>query len=602
MSVDIRQIGEILYLLENGLPYPTSAYSTSVPRFLLDGVYQAEPENHSARETELPFCFNKIGDELEDFEGEVTFTKSFVFPKTSAAFHRLVIDNFHHSVRLWLNGQYLGDSSEPNLPAIFNAGAALVQGGENHIKIVLSNCWDSRSLPPRQFKNHKPGWKLYAGIFGDIYIESLPDTACFKADIRTNDNAVCATLLFQTTCASPEASLELTAPDGTHICREDFRLQAADGFACHVFRQTLSSPLQWSPEHPALYCMTVFCGADKWVYRFGFRKIEARAEGILLNGKPFFLRGICRHEETHKTGRIMSNDDIEIETGLVQELGCNFVRLAHYPHSERAYTIADERGLGLWTEVANYQAGLGIIQGLFGKSSEIKSANKKSLRFIFNLLKSRNQLLDAGYLLRVRTSLLKLVELRRNHPSILFWGIGNECWSFSQKAGRVLAGIRNEMLRFDNSRPVCYAAFSLPLITRLFERSFGVMDAICANEYFGWYYGKAGSAKGFWGGLHIKYPQKSMLLTETGADSFIDDQDSQTNQCSMLTSHIQTAHETKGMSGYCIWLLKDFACPEYPKTAPTNGENCKGLLTSDLQKKKAFFEVQKLQLHRYKET
>src|SRR5262249_39337624 len=91
----------------------------------------------------------------------------------------------------------------------------------------------------------------------------------------------------------------------------------------------------WSPEDPRLYDVVVSSSGDTVTDRIGFRTIETRGSKILLNGKPIFLRGISMHEEApFRGGRASSSEDDQILLGWAKELGCNFVRLAHYPHNE----------------------------------------------------------------------------------------------------------------------------------------------------------------------------------------------------------------------------------------------------------------------------
>lgn len=106
--------------------------------------------------------------------------------------------------------------------------------------------------------------------------------------------------------------------------------------------------------------------------RIRFRFIEAHGTDILLNGKSIFLRGISIHEEAPmRPGRAWSEDDARTLLGWARELGCNFVRLAHYPHNEAMLSMADQMGLLVWGEVAVYldhSVGKSLIAPECGKS------------------------------------------------------------------------------------------------------------------------------------------------------------------------------------------------------------------------------------------
>ena len=86
-----------------------------------------------------------------------------------------------------------------------------------------------------------------------------------------------------------------------------------------------------------------------------FASIETHGTQILLNGKPIFLRGISLHEEAPiRGGRASNQQDAETLLGWARELGCNFVRLTHYPHSENMTRLADRMGLLVWSEIPVY--------------------------------------------------------------------------------------------------------------------------------------------------------------------------------------------------------------------------------------------------------
>src|SRR5262249_29378887 len=108
----------------------------------------------------------------------------------------------------------------------------------------------------------------------------------------------------------------------------------------------------WSPEKPKLYRVEITTGGDRVSEEIGFRTIETRGIDILLNGKSIFLRGIDMHEEpVNRPGRAHGEADARTLLGMAKELGCNFVRLAHYPHDESMVRNADRMGLMVWSEV-----------------------------------------------------------------------------------------------------------------------------------------------------------------------------------------------------------------------------------------------------------
>jgi len=151
---------------------------------------------------------------------------------------------------------------------------------------------------------------------------------------------------------------------------------------------------RWSPETPKLYNVILRAGEDSIEEKIGFRTIETSGTQILLNGKPVFLRGISIHAEApYRTGRANTDKDAETLLGWAKEMGCNFVRLAHYPHDETMLRAADRMGLMVWSENPVYWA--------------LQFDNPK-------VLAKAEQQLDE----EIGTS--------RNHASIILWSMANE--------------------------------------------------------------------------------------------------------------------------------------------------------------------------------
>ena len=150
----------------------------------------------------------------------------------------------------------------------------------------------------------------------------------------------------------------------------------------------------WAPENPKLYTVSISAGDDRVEDRIGFRSIAVRGADILLNGHSVFLRGISLHEENPlRGGRAFSVEDARLLLGWAKELGCNFVRLAHYPHNEHMARVADELGLMLWEEVPVYWT--------------IQWENPETLA-------------------NAKAQLTDLIMRDRNRASVIVWSVANE--------------------------------------------------------------------------------------------------------------------------------------------------------------------------------
>jgi beta-glucuronidase len=257
-------------------------------------------------------------------------------------------------------------------------------------------------------------------------------------------------------------------------------------------------------------------------------------------------------------------------------------------------------GLCAWAEIPLYQAGLGIIRFLFDKT---KRNTGKSLRALPGILWATNSLKNPVLLSKACGDLLKMLERDTNHPSVVIWGLGNECWTLNPAGAKALKWLRTRAERFDTSRLYGYSAFAMPGLSPLFERGFEATDILAINEYFGWYYGKVEQAGRFLALLARKHPQKPLLITETGADAVRGEHSglippprgtSEEYQSWLLQEQWRQMRRVPTFAGLSIWVLKDFLCPEYREDNPVPFYNLKGLLDRDGQPKLAYQQVQKL--------
>jgi beta-glucuronidase len=214
----------------------------------------------------------------------------------------------------------------------------------------------------------------------------------------------------------------------------------------------------WSPEQPTLHLARalLYAGngadpADDLADRIGFREVRVRGTEMLLNGRPMRLRGFNRHEDHPTFGCAIPVEAMVHDMDLIQDLGANCVRTSHYPNDERWLDLCDERGLLVWEE--NHARGLGVEQ-------------MQHPRF-------REQILACTR---------EMVEQHHNHPSIVLWGILNECASYAPE-GRTHYQEQFDLLKqLDPSRPTTFASCHWER-----ERCFDLPDVIGFNMYPGWY-------------------------------------------------------------------------------------------------------------------
>lgn len=326
----------------------------------------------------------------------------------------------------------------------------------------------------------------------------------------------------------------------------------------------------WSPSEPYLYDVQIIMNNDTINDQIGFRTIETRGKQILLNGKPIFLKGICLHDENPlRRSRANSVEDAQLVIDWAKELGCNFLRLAHYPHQENLVRMADKEGILLWEELPLYWG--------------IQWHNPKVLE------KAKNQFKE-------------LINRDYNRASSIIWSIANETAVIPER-NKFLGDLADYVHGLDSTRLISAACkkdqeadghpdavytYNDPLMQKL--------DIISLNEYLGWYGGSPAECQGksFKMGL-----EKPVIVSEFGGGAlqgyYADKQTrwSEEFQAYLYEESIAMFDKIDGLSGMAPWILCDFMSPLRQLHAVQDGWNRKGLISEQGKKKKAFYVLKK---------
>ncbi len=250
----------------------------------------------------------------------------------------------------------------------------------------------------------------------------------------------------------------------------------------------------WSPSQPALYTAQVRLLADDKILdqvnvRFGFRTIEARGEMLYLNDRPVFLTGFNRHEDSPRTDMSPDHALTRKELLLMKEMGCNFIRLCHYPQHPRTIESCDEIGLLVMCEIPLYMWP-GLEEGLENYRGTVASAQRQ---------------------------LTKLIDRDYNHPSVIFWSVSNEIHTQHPEVRGTNVMLVQQAKRLDPTRLAVHVSDHWQQ-GRPRADSFGEDDVICLNGYPPLKDGPA-----WWSTrleeLHREYPGKPILVTEFGGEA-----------------------------------------------------------------------------------
>ncbi|MCG8479657.1 MAG: hypothetical protein MI724_11210, partial [Spirochaetales bacterium] len=291
----------------------------------------------------------------------------------------------------------------------------------------------------------------------------------------------------------------------------------------------------------------------------GFREIRVAGTDVLLNGIPVFFRGVACHEDGLTGGKYLSEAEIRHDLETARELGCNYMRLAHYPHSRRTAEIADEMGIMLWAEIPVYWAIAFRDPETYGDAA--------------------NQLAE-------------LIARDRNRASVVIWSVGNENPDTDERLAFMTDLVR-EARRLDGTRPVSAACLVNHVENRIEDRLADELDIIGINEYFGWYDPDYEKLPAF---FRNSDPDKPVFITEFGGGALaghrgsVDEFFTEDRQRYIYERQVDIFKTISYLKGVSPWILFDFRCPRRTN-AFQRGYNRKGLLAEDKTTRKAAYYV-----------
>ena len=322
---------------------------------------------------------------------------------------------------------------------------------------------------------------------------------------------------------------------------------------------------RWQPGAPALTTVRWTCGDDTIIDRVGFRTVEVDGNRLLVNGAPTFLRGISIHGEGPSGGRRASGpDDAATLLDWAEDLGANFVRLAHYQHDEHMVREADRRGLLVWAELPVYW---GIA---FGDESTLGNA------------------LDQAD---------ELVTRDRSRASVILWSVANETLPGADRQ-RFLTTLVDRVRALDPTRLTTAALLTLPsgdTTIDLDDPLGDAVDVLAVNQYYGWYYGDRDELP------ELRYTNpfgKPMIFSELGAGARHGRRGSAEEiwteefQAAVYDAQIAMIRQQPDCVGLSPWILKDFRSPLRVLPGVQDGYNRKGLISEEGERKLAFQVLQ----------
>ena len=543
---------------------------------------------------EVPGDWNTQDPRLVFYQGVVWYKRTFEHTAASRERTFLYFGAANYLTSVYVNGHLMGQHEGGFTPFNFDVTDALVDG-TNLLVVSVDNRRNAQDIP-----TPTTDWHNYGGITRDVLLVRVPETHLSSWELRLKGEPGDA-LVGYAEVSGPA----LPAPITVEVPELGIVFETVTDEEGRADFSIPARPERWSPTTPRLYQVAISTGAHRIEETIGFRTIATRGSEILLNGQPIFLRGISIHDESlDGGGRTHSVEHAEQTLRLAKELGCNFVRLAHYPHPAAMARVADRLGLLVWTELPVYWA--------------VDFANEETL--------------NLG-----RQMFSEVIERDRNRASVILWSLGNETFP-SEARDHFFEDLAAHVRSEDPSRLLTAALLTgqealqpfvldyyLPAtlgwvrdewIFKIDDPLEQIVDVPAINQYFGWYYS---GAIALVSPLSSERARRIMLdnmdriefVTNHGKPLIVSELGagakaglhaapgemrvfSEEYQAEVYERQLSMLADQSTVQGLSPWILKDFRAPLRLYQGVQDYWNRKGLV-SETGEHKAAFEV--LQRH-----
>jgi len=428
---------------------------------LLFGYEKPDCDDSAWLPAYVPCAAEQCGQDMQHaYLTSVWYRRRFDVPASWAG-KRVVIrfEGVFDHCDVYLNGTKIGSHPDGYLRFELPTGKALRVGQPNVLALRVDAERQRADLP-----GFERGWRTYCGILREVYAIATDPLHIADAYVRaepTGDGGQLTAYAQVANERGKSTSVILTASvrdaDGKRIASwtsKPIKLAAGEQQDIELGGQ-VADVQAWSPDAPALYHVDLELSsdgtpADATSVRFGFRKIEARGTQILLNGKPIFLTGFNRHEDSPRTRMEPDMECVRQDIVAMKQTGANFVRLCHYPHHPGEMDLCDEIGMLVMCEIPLYWwRGYEFGEDIF----KAKRANAKR-------------------------QLASMIRRDRNHPSVIFWSVSNETHEHRPEVAEgnaLLIRLAQEMDPTRFATHVCSVWYK--------DFNFEPDDVICLNSY-----------------------------------------------------------------------------------------------------------------------
>ena len=542
--VDVQEEGYYDYRMK---PTPWGFFQNAKPQKPEDLI---EYDFDKAPVMQVPGDWNTQDERLFFYEGTVWFKRAFQWHRNGNRRTLLYFGAVNYDTYVYVNGKLAGHHVGGFTPFNFDV-TDMLREGDNFVVLKVDNKRHAEAVPTQIFD-----WWNYGGITRDVLLVDVESV--YIEDYNLQLASLEGRLLsFSVQLNKPLSGQQITLSIPELKIKKTLTTDA-EGKAALSMK---AKPILWSLATPKLYQVDIQLGSESIRDEIGFRIIETRGKQILLNGNPIFLKGISIHEEKpNGGGRANSTADAHTLLSWAKELGCNYVRLAHYPHNEYAVREAERMGMLVWSEIPVYWT--------------IAWTNADTYR------NAERQLTD-------------MIRRDHNRCNVIIWSIANET-PHSDARDQFLSRLSQKARSLDATRLISMAMEVTAANhhkNRLQDNMNQYVDVISFNQYIGWYRDVNDAPKMEW---EIPY-DKPVIISEFGGGAKYglhgakNQRWTEEFQENLYRENCAMLDKIDGLAGTTPWILKDFRSPRRVLNGIQDYYNRKGLFSDDGHKKKAFY-------------
>ena len=493
----------------------------------LDGLWNFQTQDGRAFLLPVPGCWEQH-QELLTYRGKGTYTREItIYEETNI---RLEFKGVSHTADVYFDDNFV--VHHYNAFTAFSGIVKNVKPGTHTIRVEVDNSLSEASAL------HVPNdYYTYGGFNRTVVMEEINDIYIrnihFEPHKRNGVWTAKITLEVENFLENAgEVEAELSIADKTFVRKLEIAESSVSTFE---FEESFENVREWFVLKPELYLLKTVLKKDNividdYIDRVGFREITIDGRNFLLNGSRVFLKGFNRHEDYGTLGSAVPFQVMLQDLNMMMEMGSNAVRTCHYPNDERFLDLCDEMGIMVWEE--NHARGFGL-----------------------------DRMMNPNFDRQCRDCIDEMIYQHFNHPSIVIWGILNECASETPE-GREKYKMQYEQIKsLDTSRPTTSAT-----CRHFTDICLDLPDVVSFNMYSGWYEDIAVSEK------HeremawidsVAGKEKPVIVSEFGAAAMYGFRDrghckwSEERQADIIRENLEVYKEDDRLTGTFIWQFAD---------------------------------------------